>query len=713
MYAAHRINTVAELQKIPTYYGIELDLRDNTEGQIYMEHDPFKGGELFSEFLQHYQHRFIILNIKSEGIEPKVQSLLQEHGIVDYFFLDSSFPMMIKLARSGEHHVAVRFSEYESLDSVLRLKGLVSWVWVDCFSIFPLTPEVYSTLIEAGFKICIVSPELQKQDSLLEVYRDYMRTHAILPDMVCTKVYNIPRWRPELQVVVPMSGLGQRFVDAGYTVPKPLIVVDGKPMIQHVVELFPGEEQHLFICNLDHTVAHPVQELLRTISPRCNIVTCSKRDGPVDALLYAQDHISDESEVIVSYCDYGTRYDYDAFLLDARRSGADGSVAGYTGFHPHMLGKDHYAYVRTDTDGWLQEIREKTPFSDNKMAEFASNGTYYFRTGRILKKYCNELIRRGIRVKGEYYVSLLYNLMHEDGLRTRTFRIQNMLQWGTPFDLECYARWSSYFREGRGSQPQGSIPFQGAMIVPLAGRGSRFNKYDLPKPLLPVDGAPMVLASTRDLPEASRYVYVCLEEHVREHAVDKIILNARPRAEVISIPQVTEGQACTCEIAIRSAGLSPDEPIMITACDNTCLYDAAQLQQWLSDTTVDVIVFAFKGHPSSRNNPNMYAWLETDADGTLRRVSCKNFSPERHNLEQSYVIEGTMYFRKALYFLDGLEHNRRNKIRTNGEYYVDDVLNVNVRSGLRVKVLPLTDYICWGTPDDYETYNYWKGYHMR
>ena len=90
LYCCHRINTVEELQKIPYKYGIEIDLRDNLNGDIYISHDPFKSGENFDEFLKYYRHSFIILNIKSERIEYKVLELLKKYNITNYFFLDSS-----------------------------------------------------------------------------------------------------------------------------------------------------------------------------------------------------------------------------------------------------------------------------------------------------------------------------------------------------------------------------------------------------------------------------------------------------------------------------------------------------------------------------------------------------------------------------------------------------------------------------------------------
>jgi len=103
----------------------------------------------------------------------------------------------------------------------------------------------------------------------------------------------------------------------------------------------------------------------------------------------------------------------------------------------------------------------------------------------------------------------------------------------------------------------------------------------------------------------------------------------------------------------------------------------------------------------------MYAWLETDENDSIINVSCKKFDNKKHNLKTSHVIIGTMFFRKAKYFIDGLHKNYNENIRTNEEFYVDDVINQNIKDNLNVKVFEVDNYICWGTPDDYETYLYW------
>jgi hypothetical protein len=195
MFCSHRINTINELKQIPTNHGIELDLRDHIDGYIYIAHDPFILGESFEEFLQHYHHSFIILNIKSERIEWKILELLKKNNIKDYFFLDSAFPMIHQMVSNGEKNIALRFSEFEGIDTIIKMKDKINWVWVDCFTINPLTKEIYDKLKYLNLKICFVSPELQQQPEKILEYKEYFQKNDIILDMICTKYYNIEKWK--------------------------------------------------------------------------------------------------------------------------------------------------------------------------------------------------------------------------------------------------------------------------------------------------------------------------------------------------------------------------------------------------------------------------------------------------------------------------------------------------------------------------------------
>jgi NDP-sugar pyrophosphorylase family protein len=505
-----------------------------------------------------------------------------------------------------------------------------------------------------------------------------------------------------------MSGIGKRFIDAGYTDPKPLIDVDGYPMIKHVLDLFPGIKDVTFICNEDHLGNTNMEEVLKNICIDCKIYSVKKGKGPVDAINNITDCINDNSEIIVSYCDYGTHWDFDKFLKNIDNNKSDGSIACYKGFHPHMLGSDNYAFCRVDDTNNLLEIKEKESFTNNKMNEFASNGTYYFRSGKILKKYFKELVDLDIHVNNEYYVSLVYNLLIRDNLKVSIFEIDNMLQWGTPYDLEIYKGWSNYFSNVKNFKNTIKHDDNVTLVLPMAGKGSRFSEegYDLPKPLIEVDGKPMIIKAIECLPKTKNNVFICLKEH---SFIDAILKDYDPNCSILKIDKTTDGQACTCEMGIDFSKINLEEPILISACDNGVCYDESKYFELVNDQSNDVIVWSFRNNQSSKVNPNMYAWLDVDDNNIVKHVSCKKFIYD--DPLKTHAIIGTMFFRKAKYFIDGLKMNYEENIRTNNEFYVDDVLNQNIkRMGLKVKVFEVENYICWGTPNDYKTYVYWKEY---
>lgn len=193
IFIAHRINTIQELKKVPTNFGVEIDLRDKDD-KIILQHDPFKNGEDFENWLQSYSHKLIILNIKSERIEFKVLELLKKYNVKKYFFLDSSFPMIYALSQQNEKNIAIRFSEFEGIDTILKVKDRISWVWVDCFTKLHLDQKIFTKLKSTGLKLCLVSPELQGRDADIENYSNFLQKEGFEFDAICTKQKNIARW---------------------------------------------------------------------------------------------------------------------------------------------------------------------------------------------------------------------------------------------------------------------------------------------------------------------------------------------------------------------------------------------------------------------------------------------------------------------------------------------------------------------------------------
>lgn len=193
-YIAHRINTLAQLRQLPEEYGAELDLRDDLTGRIYIQHHPFEDGEDFEDYLKEYHHGTMILNVKSERIEHRVLELLEKYCIENFFFLDSSFPMIKLLSDMDEHRLAVRYSEYEGMDTLEAMAGKADWVWVDTFSRLPLDSNSFLHIRQLGYRLCLVSPELQGQQEKIRLYQEQMISEKLQFDAICSNIDNIHRW---------------------------------------------------------------------------------------------------------------------------------------------------------------------------------------------------------------------------------------------------------------------------------------------------------------------------------------------------------------------------------------------------------------------------------------------------------------------------------------------------------------------------------------
>lgn len=252
------------------------------------------------------------------------------------------------------------------------------------------------------------------------------------------------------QLVVPMSGQGSRFVARGYEDPKPLIPVHGRPMIEWVLNMFPGVQKPVFVCRDEHLRETRMREVLEGLAPEGKIVsTPGAKLGPVEAVMRAEDSIDDNQPVIVSYCDYYMHWDLEAFIDETKRRDCHGAIPCYSGFHPHLIPERNvYASCAVDEDDSLLEIREKHSFAADKTRARHSPGVYWFRSGKVLKHYFRRYLEEGPALNGEYYVSLVYNHMLRDKLQVwAPVNVSRFCQWGTPEDLREHESWMKIFEE--------------------------------------------------------------------------------------------------------------------------------------------------------------------------------------------------------------------------------------------------------------------------
>lgn len=252
-----------------------------------------------------------------------------------------------------------------------------------------------------------------------------------------------------MQILIPMTGHGSRFVSRGYKQLKPFIKIHNAPMIEWVIKMFPEDQNKItFICQSEHLRQKKyISQELRRIAPESNIFSVKnwKKQGPVSDVLRASEIIQDDQPVLVSYCDFFADWDYKKFLHYIKIHDPDGVIPCYTGFHPHLIYKDNvYATCQVDSENKLIKIREKSQLNKDKLLDLQSPGLYYFKSGILLKKYCKKLMESKDCINGEYYMSLPFNNMVSDNYKIMCPPIINYFcQWGTPKDLEEYNFWMS------------------------------------------------------------------------------------------------------------------------------------------------------------------------------------------------------------------------------------------------------------------------------
>lgn len=507
-----------------------------------------------------------------------------------------------------------------------------------------------------------------------------------------------------------MSGFGERFRRAGHTVPKPLIEMEGKPIIAHVIAMFPGETDFLFVCNQAHLdePSFRMAEILRHYCPSGRIVGIAPHKlGPVHAVRKVESLLDADEPVIVNYCDFTCYWDWGHFKLFVDATQCAGAIPAYKGFHPHSLGNTNYAYMR-ERNGWVEDIQEKQPYTKNRLEEYASSGTYYFSSARRMSQAFSAVVEQNLHVGGEYYVSLAYKPLLASGQSIAVYPLQHFMQWGTPEDVAEYNQWSSAFRRLI-EKPDSTVTPRGTLVVPMAGLGQRFASegYPLPKPLIAVSGRPMVAQATQDLPPAQQHAFVLRADMPGHDEVAAELRSLYPQAVLQTIDRVTDGQACTALIgldALEQATTQVAEPITFGACDNGALYSAAKFAELASSPDVDVLVWGIRGYSGALRSPHMFGWLDV-ADGVVRSVSVKQ---PLSDPASDPIVLGTFTFRRAADFRRAVQRLIERDGRVNGEFYIDSCINDAIALGLRCRLFEVDSYLCWGTPNDLRTFEYWQ-----
>lgn len=303
-------------------------------------------------------------------------------------------------------------------------------IYWDAMSVLSVLPE--ETLIVEDSPVGLLAASRSKAHVLrVQSPRDVSKNNlqSKIQEIMNGKLTVIPPWKDnKLNVLIPMAGAGSRFEKAGYTFPKPLIEVRGKPMIQVVVENLNIDANYIYVVQKAHREKYNLDALLNLITPGCKIVeTIGVTEGAACTTLLAKEHINTDAPLLFANSDQFVEWDSNEFMYKMNETQADGGILTFKATHPK------WSFAKLNEQGYVTQVAEKNPISD-----IATVGVYYWRHGKDYVKYAEQMISKNVRVNNEFYVCPVYNEAIADGLKIKTFNINRMMGLGTPEDLTAF-----------------------------------------------------------------------------------------------------------------------------------------------------------------------------------------------------------------------------------------------------------------------------------
>jgi dTDP-glucose pyrophosphorylase len=257
-----------------------------------------------------------------------------------------------------------------------------------------------------------------------------------------------------LNIVVPMAGRGSRFAAVGFTDPKPLIPLGGRPMIQWVIDNIRPQRPHrfLFLCLAEHLERYPaLKPRLESLCPGCVVIPVDRvTEGAACTVLLAREYINSDAPLMIANSDQFVELEVEAYLAQLDQPGVAGIIMTFWSDHPK------WSYCRLRPDGSVSEVVEKQVISNE-----ATVGIYNFAKGSDFVAAAETMIARNLRVNGEFYVAPAYNLLIEQGARILTVATgregAGMHGLGTPEDFRLFQE-TAVFRARSTPAPSHAAP---------------------------------------------------------------------------------------------------------------------------------------------------------------------------------------------------------------------------------------------------------------
>jgi len=475
----------------------------------------------------------------------------------------------------------------------------------------------------------------------------------------------------KINLIIPSAGIGQRFIDAGFDIFKPLIQVLGKPMIKHVIDAFP-EDINVYIIT-DNNHKEVLSENLHCKQKINYIIIDAHKSGPAWSLYMAQDKLPEDDACFVTYNDVMWQWDFEKILQYINFHKPDGVVFTQTGFHPHLFNNSYSAFCKIKGNKLLA-IKEKGYFTDNWMHEPLSTGVYYFSDTSSLIKNIETLVRKDIKTSGEFFPSEVFNLMITENKKVLTYETEFFAHTGIPEQYCDVLRWEKIMTK---VNKKNNVP----VLIMMCGKGLRMKKVAyINKAGLLIDK----MAMFEYVATKMRSDNNCFLVNDDTFSLLKAGMNS------INIHKQTHTQTESMKNALPLLPRTKD--LLINSNDCYGLFDTEALKNVQG---FDMVLFGFEPSLLQRKQQNAHSGFSFSGN-SVQSIAIKSLPKNYTGLAGMYYFPDSVLLKELCNF----DCTKNENMEQFAQYLLEKNYNVGC--------IKLDYYIHLGTPEEYSEYMYWN-----
>ena len=501
-----------------------------------------------------------------------------------------------------------------------------------------------------------------------------------------------------MKIIIPIAGNSDEFIDKFDTL-KPLTKVGDTTVIDKFIGSFKFNLEYIFICRLEDILNTNLIEKLNSLKIKKKIIIIDHiTNNIIDTILSADKYIKKKDAIIIAHPDSIIKFNRNHFLKQINNS-IDGLIFTYNHFNPTFLDSDLVGRCIVDAEENVLQVKEKSQFNPK---EQTLAGVYYYSNWNDFKIYAKQTFLNQSPINGMFYVSQIYNEYIKENKIIKNYRVKKFISLGLTKNIEEFNFWYEYSNILKKNK-KNKILFNHVNLIPACGVGKRFadEGYDKIKPLIKIKNKTMLQSTIDSLPRSKKNTVIILREHQNKY--DFVSKHRKMKnTNFLILDNKTDGMSRTCMKAKEM--LDINQPLLISSCDYSVVFNENKFKSILDTVDPDVVIWTFKGYPDARIQPYAYAYIEEN-NGYVTNISEK--IPISSTPNKDKVVQGIFYFKTAKLFYEASNIMFKNKNHVNGEYYIATSINELILRNKKVISFPVEKYICWGTPFDLKTYEYW------